>query len=412
VMADDQKFKTDCRLWLGDTPCPVQHMLRIPDCAGCKSYWPSAPGDESRRLSTTYDPTIVASAGTVCIVEAGGLGSILRTTAVSRAIRAVNPRARIVWVTHRRGTELLSLVPGVHAVDSEFDLPLDHVIDSADLVVNFDAGPLGRSVVTRARAVAGLRLNEHGRFEPAEHAHLLQRLQIDDQFRATLGTSMQSVLVRSLGLAPTSVGYDLALPAGLRLESRAELASRFGGRASTVVVLNLGSSRRGRLKRWQAERWAALSVHLVRHRSELGVLAVSGPEDRDAREAFIAALRSAPASLDLVERIAVSDGTAAIIGFLATLSAADLVVTADTFALHGALALGVPVVALIGPMPHKELELAQDDMVVGPTLSCAPCFYRCTQPLSGACMHAIDVEAVAGAVLRRLDLLEADRRGG
>jgi hypothetical protein len=65
---------------------------------------------------------------------------------------------------------------------------------------------------------------------------------------------------------------------------------------------------------------------------------------------------------------------------------------------------------LIGPMPHKELELAQDDMVVGPTLSCAPCFYRCTQPLSGACMHAIDVETVAGAVLHRLDLLEAERR--
>lgn len=398
---DTRPFKPDCELWRGFRPCPVQRAGGRNSCAGCDEYAPLPPAPESFS-GIRYDPRLLRVAGRVCIVEAGGLGSVLRTTAVSRAVRRLNPDAELLWITHGRGVRLLRLVPGVRPLDARLDVAVRRAVAAADVVVNFDTADLGRTVVPLARTVAGFTLTGHGRFAPAPHADPLQRLQIDDRLRRRSRSPLQRVLVGVLGLGPVPAGYDLALPTTVRTAGAEEVARCLGGhRPSTVIGLNVGSSRRGRLKRWPPQRWAELAVRLVQGRPDRGVVLLAGPEDRIARAAVSAG----------TDRLALPDADRArigmpaerdVAGFLGLVAGLDLVVTADTFALHAAAALDVPLVVVVGPMPHHELELGPLDQVAGPALDCAPCFLRCGQPVSGACMLALEVPPVLARVEHHL----------
>ena len=397
MTSDGRPFKSTCRSWLGHQPCAVQRATGQPDCTDCEHYCPAASTGVT--AAPDYRPAALLSARTVCIVEAGGLGSVLRTTAVSRAIRLANPRADIRWITHNRGVELLASVPGVRPIDADMALVSSRVAATADVLVNFDTRRLGRDLVPLARTVAGLRLNDRGRFEPASFAEPLQRLQIDDAFRRSSVESLQKVLVGTLGLTGVRAQYDVSLPEQVLAAGRRAAAGCFTGvRPSIVIGLNIGSSRRGRLKRWPAYRWAELAVRLVRGRPNRAVLLLSGPDDGDARSATLAALERLATSRAEAKRIRMPASDQAVLSFLGLVASLDLVVTADTFALHAAAALDVPVVAVVGPMPHRELEIGVRDPVVGPALTCAPCYYRCGQPVAGACMAAIEAQPVIAAV--------------
>jgi ADP-heptose:LPS heptosyltransferase len=413
VIAGDRPFKSDCELWRGHEPCAVQRKSGQADCAGCIMYLPATSAAEPRR-SSQYDPDVLRSARRICILEAGGLGSVLRTTAVSRAIRFANPAAEISWITHGRGVELLRLVPAVVPIDMDFDVVVRRVVESADVLVNFDLGDDGRHIVPLARTVAGFTVNSLGRFEPASrHAAALQRLQIDDAFRRSSSEPLQKILVGAVGLDGGSARYDLALSSSAAAAGRATLTAYFGGRRpSTVIGLNIGSSIRGRLKRWRPRSWAELAVGLVRRRPNQGVVLLHGPEDRDAREATLDALSALTISAAEAARIRPSGTNQSVVDFLGVIAAVDLVVTADTFALHAAAALAVPLVVVVGPMPHRELELVRNDRVVGPALTCSPCYYRCRQPVAGACMLSLEVTQVLANVGARLDAVERPARSG
>ena len=179
-----------------------------------------------------------------------------------------------------------------------------------------------------------------------------------------------------------------------------------------MIGLNVGSSIRGKLKRWRPRSWAELAIGLVRRHPDRGVVLLHGPEDRDARTATLHALSQLAISAAEAARIRAADVNRSVVEFLGVVAAADLVVTADTFALHAAAALGVPLVVVVGPMPHRELELVRQDRVVGPALTCAPCYYRCRQPVAGACMLSLDVSQVLADVEARLDAVEPRARSG
>jgi ADP-heptose:LPS heptosyltransferase len=384
-------FAADCLHWLGSEPCPLQRAADRPSCAGCRTYHPTAVLPV-RRAARPYHPQVLRTAGRIGLVEMGGLGSHLRATAVTRALRLVNPAAEVHWFTHTSGAELLRHVPGVLPVDLAAGTgPL--LARSLDVLLNFEISPLAAELCAVSRCVGGFSRSPQGRLVAASgHAHRLQRLQIDDAFRGAFTGTMQEVLLEAVGLAGPP-GYDIVLAPSLIAGGRQLIADAFDGTApSTVVGLNVGSSGQGRLKRWPAASWGALASLLARRHA---VVILSGPADGDMRAEVAAGIRS---------RHCVVNGRVRFVGdvgigeYLAVVSRLQAVVTADTFGLHAARAQRVPVVALVGPMPAGELELSAADRLVGPTLTCAPCYHHCRQPVAGACMRLITPGQVAGKV--------------
>ena len=389
-----ETFRADCVSWNGYKPCLIQKAESRPDCFGCDQYemGPILYDVENQ----TFDIDTLKSAATLGVVEMGGLGSLLRTSAVTHAIREINPSVAITWFTHRRGAELLKYVPGVAGIDVESMSADDQqrLVTELDVLINFELADPAKDIVAKARVVGGFALNAQGKFFGIlPYAEYMQRLQIDDNFRKRNTLTMQEILLRTIGLENHEAQYDVDLGAGNYERADGILREAFGEeRPAEIIGLNIGTSEKGKLRRWPAERHAALAQKLGELYPDKGVVILSGPQDDETRSHVMSGITSE------VPNLAVLPNNIEVGDFIALLSKLRVVVTSDTFGLHAALSQNIPTVALAGPMPHRELELSSKDKLVGPKTSCSPCYNRCSQVIIGQCMKDIEVEHVAEQV--------------
>lgn len=89
-------YHPDCFSWSGYKPCRPIKSGETQSCDGC----------------VLYSPIL----GNYLIIEAGGLGSVLRSTVVSKEIKKDFPNAKVQWLTHERGKELLQNISSVDTV--------------------------------------------------------------------------------------------------------------------------------------------------------------------------------------------------------------------------------------------------------------------------------------------------------
>src|SRR5258708_5787137 len=183
-MISNELFKPDCAAWDGYKPCPIQKASGLPNCYGCEQYTPAEPIIDIE--ASGYTPEALESAESVGIIELDGLGSIFRTTAVSRVIRELNPEAKLLWFTNTRGSELLQYAPGVIPIDIE-QMPYaeyQEVLPHLDVIINFALRDQAKGILLSSGNVAGFTINSQNKFHGVSpHADLFQRLQIDDEFR-------------------------------------------------------------------------------------------------------------------------------------------------------------------------------------------------------------------------------------
>ncbi len=389
-----ETFRADCISWNGYKPCSIQKAEDRPDCFGCDQYetGPVLYDIENQ----TFDIEAIKRANTLGVVEMGGLGSVLRTSAVTHAIREINPDVSIAWFTHQSGAELLKYVPGVTGVDAETMSADDQqkLISELDLLINFELSEPAKDIVSQASVVGGFALNAQDKFHGVlPYAEYMQRLQIDDNFRKRNTLTMQEILLRTVGLEEHEAQYDVVLSADNYERADAILREAFGEECPNEMIgLNIGTSEKGKLRRWPADRHAALAQKLAELYPDKGIVALSGPQDDETRSRVVSRITSEASNLVVLpNNIEVGD-------FMALLSKLRVVVTSDTFGMHAARSQDVPTVALAGPMPHRELELSPKDKLVGPKTNCSPCYHRCSQVVIGQCMQDIEVEHVAEQV--------------
>lgn len=399
MSSPDAVYKPDCSLWKGYKPCDYQQVSAQPNCGGCPVYEPSSIG--TPEIADPYDPEALRQARSIGVIEMGGLGSILRTTAVTKALQTQNKEAEITWYTHRLGAELLQYVPGVTAVNIQDTDPSEYEenISSLDILMNFELADAAGPIVAKSRKVGGFLLNGQGNFYgAAPHAQYLQRLQIDDAFRSDNDLTMQEILLRTAGLPESPAEYDVQLYPENIIGADTILKQAFQGRTyDSYIGLNIGTSEKGKLKRWPAGRFAQLAQRLAVTNPGTGVALLNGPEDAAPRTKIMESLS------DNVENIALTPRDMEAGDFMAVVSRMGVMVTGDTFAMHAAKAFGVPTVTLAGPMPHKELELQLGDTLIGPKLACSPCFGKCVRTAVGQCMELISVDEVYQAVAANID---------
>ncbi|WP_199043034.1 glycosyltransferase family 9 protein [Glycomyces salinus] len=392
-------YSFDCVEWDGNRPCPHQHRTSAEDCAGCRFHRPAVVrGGPPPHIQ--FDPSMFASARSIGIIHLGGLGSILQADVVRWAVHQVNPSAEIVWFTHSRGVELVRHLPRTTPMEASRTSACVRTVRNLDLVVNFSIDERIRPLVEASRCVAGFTVNEYGNFLPAtRHAVYFQRLKVSDGFRKANGLSMRNIHLQAAGLENVDTrSYELPMPG--RLLKRAESMLRRTGRRP-LIGLNIGSSAKGRLKRWPPEHWAELVGAINVILPEYSPVLLSGPEDGDIRRRCLELIRSDPGS-----DLAVFPDRADIGVFMAAVAKLRVLITNDTFALHAAATFGVPLIGLSGPMPAQELVNGAGDHILRASVECAPCYYDCSNDIRAFCMKSISVSRV---VDRLVSLLVEDR---
>jgi len=152
----------------------------------------------------------------------------------------------------------------------------------------------------------------------------------------------------------------------------------------------------GAAKRWPLSYWRELIARLLKERSE-SILILGGLEEETYLRPLLEGLL--PNDRSRLHLLA-GRTTPPILG--AMLSRCKLLVTNDTGPMHVAAAVGTPTVALFGstsPIWTRPFGIGHE--VIYKKWECSPCFQR-TCPIGYKCLHAISVDEVYRAVLKKL----------
>lgn len=378
------QFRPDCREWAGRRPCAKQKSGLVEVCSNCGYYSPIS--------------------GNVLIIEAGGLGSIIRTTVVSKEIKKRFPSLQTQWLTHGRGVELLSNVPSV-------DLALDDRVENLfilqaqgfDRLINFDHSPLFLALATTIKASErfGLRMSRLGKMVAAgPHAIELVRLQTDDHFRRRVNEKpIQQILLETAGFAWEGQMYDLVTNSEDDRRAQQLLLERdiSPRRYSQIVGLNIGSSKRHDAKRWPAENFFQLAEACHTAHPDWAFIVLANPDDADIYGKIQVKQNTSP-----LDNIYLLGYRHTISQFISLVGQATVLVSADTFGAHVGIGLGKPVVILTGPQSEREIHTYGRGEKIHLGLECAPCFAaridECMNPEKLHCMKGITVSEVKSAI--------------
>jgi len=163
-----------------------------------------------------------------------------------------------------------------------------------------------------------------------------------------------------------------------------------------VVAFNTGGAFGG-AKHWPVEHYVDLAKRVVREPNTT-VLVNCGPNERDAaNEIAISANHPRVKSLaSMVPSIGPSK---------AILARCQLVVSTDSGPRHLAVALGVPTVALFGPIDKKwSTTYGPRETVLDIEVDCGPCGQRVCPKKHHRCMRDLSVDMVFAAVRRQLSV--------
>lgn len=339
----------------------------------------------------------------ILLIRPSALGDVCRTVPVLATLRAAFPRARIDWLVQDSFAAAIERHPALSCAipfpRRRFGRPLSSGSLAAffewsgcladvgyDLVV--DAQGLARSGLLAFLTGAGVRLGYANAQELAALFYT-RRVHVPRERHA---------VDRMLGLVSEGLGIPAVPDMRLYTDPAArDQVGSFEPLAGRRFIL-IAPTSRWPAKRWSAQRFAALTDALLSSPAAMrlasAVVLVGGPGERD---------QCAPL-LDLAgrdERIIDLVGATPVSLLMALVEAARLVVANDSAALHMAVGLGRPTVALFGPTDVSRVGPFQREADVIQHLRTGDILDH-KSPASACLMDRISVDEVLSACLQRL----------
>jgi heptosyltransferase-2 len=223
---------------------------------------------------------------------------------------------------------------------------------------------------------------------PAHHSYyyleLLRRAgwieQLPDSLDATLRVSAEA--------------HEAAQAALIRAGARVRERSADGGaRVGPLRCAVAPGAAFGTAKRWLPSRFGDLAKRL-RAEWDADVILVGAASDREASEAIVA--RAGGNVINMAGKTSAAE-------LPAILAACDVFIGNDSGASYVAAAVGLPVIAIYGPMPPEiAYPITRALEIVRHHVSCSPCLLR-DCPVDHRCMTRIEVDDVMGAARKWLD---------
>ncbi len=360
----------DCRFFLGYKPCIFKR-----ECADCPRYAPFGTR--------------------ILIIKLAAMGDVLRTTPLLRGLRRLHEDCHITWLTE---ASVIPMLKGIPEIDRLLPFTLETALqlttESFDRLLCFDKEPKATALAMKVRAMkkAGFGMNEYGGVMPlnAESEYTFE-LGINDhlKFRQNRKTYPE-LIFDCAGLPYREPQEYLITDLAEEIDwARGYLSGMGVGLEGLKVGLNTGAGDVFATKKWTEEGYARLADKLE---EEMGakVLLLGGPAERERNERIAATARHSPRETGTGHPIRRFSG---IVGNC------DLLVTGDTLAMHIAIALKVPVLAILGPTCHQEIELYGRGSMIVSDFDCSPCYLgACTKPTT--CMDAISADAVFAEAVR------------
>ena len=361
-------LKTDCRFFKGDRPCDPHKATGV-KCDDCSYYQPIS--------------------FKILIIKLDAVGDVLRTTSILRPLIKKYPNSYIVWCTRQNSEKLFR---GNQIVDEVITIENDAAFriqtEDFDLLINLDNSKISSAIAATAKAEKkiGFVLNKKGYVDAtSDSAQQWLEMSAFNDVKQANKKSYQQIMYEIL---------ELDLPVGKPIIEISEkikenvLKREFAKKISSTkptIGINVGVGTKWPSKGWPLKRWKELIQKLIENK--YNVLLLGGPEEVESIN-----------QLSLEYKNAINTGCDnSLLEFAAIVDLCDLVITADTLALHIATALDKKIVALFGPTSANEIELYGKGIKLSSPEGCT-CYYKkyCSQEVS--CMEKINPEMVLEAV--------------
>lgn len=379
-MTDKFIIRKDCRLYRGDKPCRPGAL-----CSGCGKY------DKFNQR--------------ILVVKLAAAGDVLRTTPLLRAMKKLYPGSYITWITDPGGRVLLKGNPFIdELVTYGFEGLLPLAAREFEWAVVLDKEPRAACLGTMVKAArkTGFGLDSSGRLTTLNpESQYALRLGLDDRLKFRENRLTYPEIVFGMcGLPYSGEEYVFTLDEKAGEKGREILLQAGWDPDKTTVGLNTGCGDIFATKKWTEEGFVKLAEE-INGRLGFQVVLLGGPEERERNRRIREKI-----TVPVVDGGA--DNTLEV--FTGIVAGCDMIVTADTLALHVAIALKKEIVLLMGPTASSEIDLFGRGEILDAALDCAPC-YRQSCSEGALCMSSISPEMVFEAVERRSMVQKKEGQG-
>ncbi len=364
--------------------------LSIPSCKHFTGYRPCFPG--SNCLEECADPQPIGKK--ILIVNLEAMGNVLVTTTLLPAIRRKYPRSFIAWLTLGNAAPLLDNNPYLDRVyrwNPDSWLILQAM--KFDIVMNIDKSAHACAFTSSlaGRDKRGYGLNRDGVIVPLNReAEYNYRLGLDDHLKFRINQKSNSqLLAEAMGLKfrRDEYVYEVTEDEG-RFCAGYRRAKGLEGRVA--VGFNTGCSPLYPNKKLTIDQHLILIDELSRIEG-LKLVLLGGPEDTE-RNAEIAR-----AAGDRVLNTPTREGVRRGMCYI---NCCDVVISGDSFGMHGAIALRKHVIVWFGVSCPPEVDLFERGIKLVPEgLDCSPCWKKeCPHNLE--CIKVVDLGRIVEEVAR------------
>jgi heptosyltransferase-2 len=367
-------LKYNCKYFTGDRPCKFHKNYEI-KCDSCNYYSPIGLK--------------------ILIIKLDAIGDVLRTTSILPPLKQKYPDSYIIWCTKQNARELFN---GNNYVDEiitiEEDAQFRLIAEEFDIVINLDSSKMSSAIAASAKAKEkmGFVLNEKGAVIPksAEADYWLQMSAFDDVKRKNQKTYQQ--IIYDVALLESKIAHPiLNLPDELLNLKKNQLIKKGFYPKLKTVGLNVGVGTKWPNKGWPIENWIGL-IKLINDK-KLNIFLLGGPDEQRT-------MHTLSNQFNFLINTGFDNN---IKEFAVIVNLCDVLITADTFALHVATAAGKKIIAMFGPTSMAEVELYDNGIKLHSAEECN-CFYNKTCKESVSCMQKLSADEVYSALCSLINL--------
>ena len=337
----------------------------------------------------------------ILLIKLHGIGNVVMVLPALRAIREQFPDAEIDFLTFQSNAPVIAgeraVAAGIFISRTSTLALLRSVLrllpklrhSGYDLVVDFEQFA-NISAILAALTGARTRIGFRNLANKRDLLFTIPVAYMDTAHMSRIFMKLARAAAPAQGQAPS--GHLTLDDTHVREAIAFEQEQRIGAR-DVMVIVHPGSSANLTVRRWPAERVAAVADRLMQRFGAKIVL--TGDSSEQPLAGCVAQSMASP-PLSAVGRLSLK-------GLAALCERAELVISNDTALVHIASAMGTPVVGLYGPnTPFLYGPVGREDLVFYHELPCSPCLVNINAKISGCraarCMDAITVEEVAAGI--------------
>lgn len=365
------KINQNCRFFSPDTPC-IFHKREKVRCENCKYYQPVKKK--------------------ILIIKRDASGDVLRTTSILEPLKKKFQNSSIVWFTETENREILEGNPLIDKIWTPDIYGISGLLYfKFDIMINLDLSHESLLIAGMVNAWKkyGFWYKKDGKisFSNKSAREWFYLSHDDEKKKKNLKTYQQFIKE----IAELDHFGEIIVPLDEKSKKYAEdFVKRHGIYGKKIIGVNVGSGRKWITKRWPEE-------NILKFISLIGnsypVIIFGGKEEKEIMERIVE-----KSKISVIN----SGWNNPVKTFFALLNLCDVVVTADTLALHAAIGLKKKVVALFGPTSLSEIEMYGRGLKIKAPVECYCCYKReCS--LYPMCMERIKPEDVFKAVKKLLN---------